>query len=111
MRVRINTDEMENITKKIDAETISLYKEINACLKDIDKISKVYQSIESDYVLAKSSAYLEHLKTVPFAYYEINNVIKKANNVYIENDSEFAREFQKERCEDNDREEDTYQYN
>ena len=107
MRLQVNTDEMELLTKKIDDNAINLYKEIMSCLKDVEKIGSAYQSIESDYILNKTAAYLERLKAIPFTYNELNKITKKANRIYNNKDLELALEVQKESSVDYD-EEDVY---
>lgn len=102
MQISIKTGEIKYITKKFDDNTMELYKEIGRCIKDFEKMSKAFKGIGSEYIVARSKAYLEHLKTVPIEYYQMCTIIKKAHNLYREQDDEFARKLKEESCERND---------
>jgi hypothetical protein len=100
MRVKVNKTEIENLTKRLDENSAELLKEIESCLKDTENIKAAYQSAESPYVTDTVEGYLKYLKIIPYTYNELNNIIKKANQIYDEQDSEFLKEIQRENAED-----------
>ena len=105
MNVKVNKREIENLTTQLAQNTEDLNATINDCISELDKLKNGYKSAESEYILETFSLYLEKLKTVPYAYDDINTVIKKAANIYQENDYSFKLELQKESSETYDPEE------
>ena len=96
MRVKVDSNEVELLTKKLDDYILELYSDIKDCTTEINNISEAYKTSESGYVIETCSSYFENLQVVPYTLNEINSSIKKANNLYDEKDQEFKKEIQKE---------------
>ena len=100
MQVQVNKGEIENLYNQMTTNQNDLTSEIKNYLSDVDKLKQAYQSAESASVLETFTLYLEKLKTIPYTYEELNKVIKKAGNIYVETDSAFKLELEKENSED-----------
>ena len=96
MRLKVDSNEVERLTKTLDDYILELYSEIKECTNEINNISEVYKTSESGFVIQTCSSYFENLQLVPYTLNEINSSIKKANNLYDEKDQEFKKEIQKE---------------
>ena len=96
MQVKVNKSELEILTDKIDNNAANLLNEIDNCLKCMDNISEAYKSIESPQVIDKFIGYIDYLKIIPYTYNDMNNLIKKAHNIYDEEDTAFMKELQRE---------------
>ena len=96
MYVKVNKSEIENLANQMELNTSDLQAEVTGCLKDLERLKEGYKSTESKMLLETMTLYFEKLKTIPYAYDELNKVIKKAGNIYKENDSAFKLELEKE---------------
>jgi uncharacterized protein YukE len=95
MYVKVNRNEMEQLANKMDTNTNDLEEEFNNCISDLNRLKEAYDSTESKYIIDTMTLYFEKMNTVPTALREISDLIKKAGNIYVENDSSFKKELEK----------------
>ena len=96
MRIKVDSDEVEVLTKKNDEYSTDIYSEIKGCIEDLEHLKENYKSTESNLVIQICEAYFENLKVLPFTLNEINKAIKKSNHTYAEQDAEFLKDIQAE---------------
>ncbi len=100
MQVQVNKSEIENLYNQMTIHTSDLYDQIKNYKCDLVKLKKAYKSYESKTVLDTFTLYLEKLMMVPNTYDELTQVIKESGNSYIESDSSFKVELERENNED-----------
>ncbi len=100
MYVKVNKGEIENLANQMDLNTSDLQAEVEGCIKDLERLREGYKSTESKMLIETMTLYFEKLKTIPYAYDELNKVIKKSGNIYKENDSAFKLELERENEEE-----------
>ena len=101
MKIKIDSNEVEYHTKKIDDLSLELYNEIKGCITELESLKSNYNSTESTYVIQTCESYFDHLKVLPFTINELNDSTKKANKTYTEQDSNFLNDIQKKEIEEN----------
>lgn len=109
MMIKIDSDEVELLTKHLDEYSLDLFAEIKGCIEDLNSLKSNYISPEGTYVIQTCEAYFDNLKVLPYNLNEINDAIRKANNMYTEQDNDFLKEIQKEEEEYRD-EQDIYRH-
>jgi hypothetical protein len=108
--IKIDDEEVEFLTKKNDEYSLDLYSEIKGCIEDLNHLKQNYISTESQFVIQICESYFENLKVLPFTLNELNKYMKKANETYTEQDSNFLQELKKEELEEEIDDKDLYQY-
>ena len=95
MMIKVDSNEVERLTSKLEEYCLDLYSEIKGCITDLNDLKTSYDSPEGKYAMETTESYFDNLRVVPYTLNELNSSIKKANNMYDEQDEEFLKEIQK----------------
>lgn len=94
--IKVKHEELKNVKNVMKNDGDSLDQELDALLKNIEKLRTIWQGQDSDFFCNNTLAYIDKMKKIPVAMRTISDFIDKADNGYSDHDEAFSRELQTE---------------
>ena len=100
MKVRVEYDELEYITKNTKENKSDLEVEINKLLESLGRMKSMWQGQAADIYYSKAEAYIGRMKVLTTFMGETSDLVKFGTEQYQEQDQGFSRDLNKEVIED-----------
>lgn len=96
MKVRVEYDELEYITKNTKEDKSELEIEINRLLENLERIKTMWQGTDADIFYDKAFEYIKRMKVLCSFMNATGELIQYGTNNYQKQDQSFARDLNKE---------------
>ena len=96
MKVRVEYDELEYITKSTDNDKSELELEINKLLESLEKMKDMWQGEDADIYYDKAFNYIKRMKVLCGFMNSTSDLIKYGAGQYQKQDQSFSRDLNKE---------------
>ena len=96
MLLKVKYDELEDVTKSMTNDSDSYDTEIDKMLKEIAKLSTIWEGQDAEIFCRHFTEYLTRMKQIPAVLRNMSKFIDKASKGYSENDDKFSRDLEKE---------------
>ena len=96
MKIKLDFDELEGVTKVIDGDKEALNVEINGLLERLERLKKCWYGDDLEQFYNKAYEYINRMKVLT-GYMEVTSkFINDSSNSYKQQDVMFAQDLQKE---------------
>ena len=96
MVLKVDHDELYDVTNVIKKDREDYKKEIENMLKEIERLRTIWQGGDSQVFCDKAFDYIQNMKKITNAMLSIKDFTDKANQGYAENDESFGSELEVE---------------
>jgi len=96
MKVRVEYDELEYVTRSTDNDKFELELEINKLLESLERIKDMWQGTDADIYYDKAFNYINRMKVLCGFMGSTSDLIKYGEGQYQKQDQSFSRDLNKE---------------
>ena len=96
MLLKVDHDQLYDVTKVINQDREDFKKEIDSMLKQIDKLRTIWLGADASIFCDKAHNYIANMDKIVKAMEKISKLSDKANGGYAECDESFGKELEAE---------------
>ncbi len=96
MILKVDHDELYDVTKTIKNDREDYRKEIENMLEQIEKLKTIWRGEDAEVFCSKAFDYIQNMKKIPNTMQQISSIGDKANAGYAENDESFGKQLESE---------------
>lgn len=96
MLLKVDHDELYDVTKVMNQDRDDYNKEIENMLQQIEKLKTIWQGEDADMFCYKAHEYISNMKKITNTMQKLSKFSDKANQGYAEWDDSFGKELEAE---------------